>query len=65
VDPDAGGEMYPPPLVRDGADPARLDRRPLIRAVWDDVRRGTPPGDVAGRFHQAMADPAAAGKIDD
>jgi hydrogenase maturation protein HypF len=58
VDPDAAG-AYSLPLVADNAGPARLDWRPLVRAAWQDVRRGAAPGVVAARFHQALADAAA------
>jgi hydrogenase maturation protein HypF len=39
--------------VQDGA--MILDPRPIISAVVRDLRRGRPPGEVAGRFHRTMA----------
>jgi hydrogenase maturation protein HypF len=32
-----------------------LDSRPIIAAVVKDLRRGRPPGEIAGRFHRTMA----------
>jgi hydrogenase maturation protein HypF len=32
-----------------------LDARPLVRAVVQDLSRGRPPGEVAGRFHRTIA----------
>jgi len=67
---DAGGEFQraaqPTSLQRDpleagaGSQPAAqppliIDTRPLIRGVWEDVRRGRPPEVVAARFHATLA----------
>jgi hydrogenase maturation protein HypF len=38
--------------------------RPLVLAVVDDVRRGTPPDLVASRFHNGLADAAVAAARD-
>lgn len=57
---------YPCPLraARDGSDTLVLDTHVLFRAVHDDWARGTPPGEVARRFHAGLvaglADMAAA-----
>nr|ABY75253.1 HypF [Nitratidesulfovibrio vulgaris str. 'Miyazaki F'] len=57
---------YPCPLrgARDGSDTLVLDTHALFRAVHDDWARGTPPGEVARRFHAGvvagLADMAAA-----
>jgi hydrogenase maturation protein HypF len=32
-----------------------LDPRPIVTAVARDLRRGRPPGEIAGRFHRTMA----------
>jgi hydrogenase maturation protein HypF len=49
---------YELPLVmHDGA--VRLDARPLVVAVAEEVARGTPPAIVAARFHDAVADATA------
>jgi hydrogenase maturation protein HypF len=32
-----------------------LDTRPIVTAVVKDLRRGRPPGEIAGRFHRTMA----------
>jgi hydrogenase maturation protein HypF len=32
-----------------------LDARPIVTAVVKDLRRGRPPGEVAGRFHRTIA----------
>ncbi|HCG04238.1 MAG TPA: hydrogenase maturation protein HypF [Desulfovibrio sp.] len=57
---------YPCPLraAQDGSDTLVLDTHVLFRAVHDDWARGTPPGEVARRFHAGLvaglADMAAA-----
>ncbi|WP_353119216.1 carbamoyltransferase HypF [Nitratidesulfovibrio sp.] len=57
---------YPCPLrgARDGSETLVLDTHALFRAVHDDWARGTPPGEVARRFHAGLvaglADMAAA-----
>ena len=38
-----------------GDGPVIADPRPVVRAVVDDVRRGTAPAVVAARFHTAVA----------
>ncbi|HEX2808144.1 MAG TPA: Sua5/YciO/YrdC/YwlC family protein [Kineosporiaceae bacterium] len=42
------------PAARTG-DPIRWDAGALIRAVVADLRAGTPPGAIAGRFHRGLA----------
>jgi hydrogenase maturation protein HypF len=50
------------PAVRDAyplagssdANPSVLDWGPLLSSVVDDVRRRTPPGTIAARFHNAL-----------
>lgn len=46
-------EPYPFPLTEDR--PRRLDARPLVRAVLEDLRTGADAGRVASRFHRAVA----------
>jgi hydrogenase maturation protein HypF len=48
-------EPYPMPVRPDGV----LDARPTVRAVVDDVSRGTPVSMVAARFHAAVAEATA------
>jgi hydrogenase maturation protein HypF len=48
-------EPYPMPVRPDGV----LDARPTVRAVVDDVSRGTPVSMVAARFHAAVAEAPA------
>ncbi|HEU5198837.1 MAG TPA: carbamoyltransferase HypF [Ktedonobacterales bacterium] len=43
-----------PFAIEDGA-PAKLDVRPLIRALVTDVRVKTPAATIAGRFHTSIA----------
>jgi hydrogenase maturation protein HypF len=50
---------YPLPLLDDGAAPLVMDARPTVRAVANDVRRGTRVATVAARFHNALAAAAA------
>jgi hydrogenase maturation protein HypF len=49
----AGGRTYPF-AIADGA-PARLDVRPLIRALVADLQAGAPILEIAGRFHASIA----------
>ena len=51
-------DAYPCPL-RDGT-PAVGDWEPLLRAVLADRQRGAPLAEIAGRFHNALADLALA-----
>jgi len=57
VDEDCG-EAYAIPLA--GDTPAVADWEPLIRGVLADRLRGEPLGRIAARFHNALADLAAA-----
>jgi hydrogenase maturation protein HypF len=50
---------YPFDVTEDGG-PAQADLRPLLRAAVGDLLAGVPPGRVSARFHEAMADVAAA-----
>ena len=43
------------PRTRDGSEPPHLDPTPMWRAVLDDLRRGTPHGVIAARFHKGLA----------
>jgi hydrogenase maturation protein HypF len=47
------GAAYPAEIL-EGGDALVLDPRPLIRAVAADVRSGTDPKQLAGRFHSAV-----------
>ncbi len=54
------GEATPYPFGLDGLDsgggtPTVADPGPVIRAVVDDVRRGTSPAVIAARFHAGVA----------
>jgi hydrogenase maturation protein HypF len=51
---------YPFELDERGGSPAQADLRPLVRAAVEDLVRGAAPGRVSARFHNAMADVAAA-----
>jgi hydrogenase maturation protein HypF len=51
-------DAYPCPL-QDGT-PAVGDWEPLLRAVLADRGRGTPLAEIAGRFHNGLADLALA-----
>jgi hydrogenase maturation protein HypF len=50
---------YPFGLAEEG-DLVRADLRPLVRAAVEDLVAGAPRGRVSARFHEAMADVAAA-----
>lgn len=41
------------------SDDLVLDPRPLLRAAWHDAGSGTPPGVIAARFHDSLADATA------
>lgn len=53
----AGIDPYPWELD-DSALPWRLDTRPLFRAMLEDARVGAGAGEMAGRFHAALAEAA-------
>jgi hydrogenase maturation protein HypF len=48
-------EPYPMPVRPDGV----LDARVTVRAVLDDLRRGTPASTVSARFHAGLAEATA------
>jgi hydrogenase maturation protein HypF len=52
-------EAYPLPETIDDMGVSRADWRPLIARVLVDLRRGTAPGVIAARFHNALVDWAA------
>lgn len=52
ADPLASGHY---PFLLTAGPPPQLDWRPLIVALWNDLRRGTDPGVVAMRFHRTLA----------
>jgi hydrogenase maturation protein HypF len=54
-----GGEGGYPFEIDDGAEPARLDLRPLWRALALEVAGGRPPGVISGRFHASLASAGA------
>ena len=43
------------PLPRQPGEVAELDWRPAVRALCDDLQRGTSPSTVAMRFHRTLA----------
>ncbi|NPV60446.1 MAG: carbamoyltransferase HypF [Actinobacteria bacterium] len=53
----AGMDPYPWELD-DSVLPWRLDTRPLFRALLEDARAGVGAGEMAGRFHAALAEAA-------
>jgi hydrogenase maturation protein HypF len=56
------GERGRYPFALDlSADPGRLDWRPLVRALVEDLLGGASPAAVAARFHESLA--AAAGEL--
>jgi hydrogenase maturation protein HypF len=57
---EAAVDGYPLPLVDSECGVPRGDWRPLIRAVLADVRGGVDRAVVSARFHQSLADWAAA-----
>lgn len=58
IDPTETG-VYPLPVEADERARLLLDWRPTIRAVVDDLRRGTDVGRIAARFHRALAHAAS------
>ncbi|GIX06932.1 MAG: carbamoyltransferase HypF [Candidatus Poribacteria bacterium] len=46
-------EAYP--FSWDQESPAQLDPCSIVRAVWEDLQRGTPRARIAGRFHETIA----------
>ena len=52
---DGVADPYPFAIVPAASGPLVADPAPVIRAVADDVRRGTDPARVAARFHAAVA----------
>lgn len=42
-------------VVGTGEEPARLDWRPMIRAIVADADRGAEHGEISARFHETMA----------
>ena len=54
-----GGEAYPFELVPVGGL-VQADLRPLVRAAVEDLVTGATPARVSARFHETMADVAAA-----
>jgi hydrogenase maturation protein HypF len=52
----AADDPYPLPVAAERDGPARLDWRPLVTAVLDDLRRGAGPGVVGARFHAALVE---------
>jgi hydrogenase maturation protein HypF len=57
---EAGVGGYPLPLERSADGLQRGDWRPLVRGVREDLRNGVSGAVIAARFHQALADWAAA-----
>jgi len=53
VDP-AVNEAYPIALAHAEGSPSVLDWRPLVLELLADVRRGTPLGTIAARFHNGL-----------
>ncbi|MFE4411531.1 carbamoyltransferase HypF [Streptomyces sp. NPDC056821] len=51
---DADGAAYPF-AITDGPGPLGCDPAPMLRALLDDQRRGTPPPVLAARFHRGLA----------
>jgi hydrogenase maturation protein HypF len=51
---------YPFELGRDGAGPAQVDLRPMVRALVADHVQGVPAATLAGRFHETLAAAAVA-----
>ena len=51
-------DAYPMPLADDS--PAAADWEPMIRAVLADRAAGEPPGRISARFHNGLAEMAAA-----
>lgn len=51
-------DAYPLPII--GRDPLVLDWEPMIRAIQAERRAGCPSGDLAARFHHALAEAALA-----
>jgi hydrogenase maturation protein HypF len=51
VDPADAAGSYPLPFAAENMGLVRADWRPLVRGVVADMRRETPPGVVAARFH--------------
>jgi hydrogenase maturation protein HypF len=56
---EAAGETYPFELAEEKGL-VQADLRPLVRAAASDLIDGVAPGRVSARFHEAMADVAAA-----
>jgi hydrogenase maturation protein HypF len=56
ADPAERGAYEIPILPPDGDSPTRLDWRPMILELRDDIRRGTSGSRVAARFHNALTD---------
>ncbi len=54
-----GGDAAAYPISLGEGEPAVADWRPLVRAVWRDVERGTPPAAIAAGFHAALVELAA------
>jgi hydrogenase maturation protein HypF len=52
---DAVLDAYPFALDR-GTAPMEVDLRPTVRAAFEDVASGVPPGDVSARFHNTLTD---------
>jgi hydrogenase maturation protein HypF len=42
--------------VDDGQSPSMIDPGPVLAAIIDDLRAGTPPGVIGAKFHRAVAD---------
>ena len=57
---EAEAGSYPFDLTEDGRPRARRDLRPLVRAAVADLLNEVTPGRASARFHEAMADVAAA-----
>jgi len=47
-------------IALEGDAPIRLDWRPMLAAIAEDLRRGVPVGAIAAAFHRALADAIAA-----
>lgn len=51
---DCGAVTYAFDII--AGEPMLVDPTPVLRAVIDDQRAGTPPGVIGARFHQAVAE---------